>query len=132
MVSLSEFGKKLLAADTKEDYDACLTHLMDKGPSQIDLEITSLSPLGGGTDELMQQFLSMILSGLAARSNFEACQAYLSLFLKTHADAVIESPEMRDTLDKIKEQQTLAWTELEEKLVASSTLVAFFKNSVIC
>ena len=80
----------------------------------------------------MLQFLSIILSCLQARSNFEACQAYLSLFLKTHADAVIESPEMRETLERIKEEQAKVWKELEETLVASSTLVAFFKNAVIC
>lgn len=80
----------------------------------------------------MLQYLLMILSSLRSRSNFEACQAYLSLFLKTHADAVIESSEMRSALEQIKEEQLKVTRDLEETLVASSTLVAFFKNAVIC
>lgn len=52
LVSLSEFGKKLLEAETGEQFEACMRILMEKGPSQIEVEVTNLSPLGGGTEEV--------------------------------------------------------------------------------
>jgi Utp21 specific WD40 associated putative domain len=55
---------------------------MGKGPSALDLEVRSLSPEGGGSIGLMQQFLLMLHSGLLAKRHFEAVQAYLGLFLK--------------------------------------------------
>ena len=79
----------------------------------------------------MLQFLLMLLSCLRSRAHFEAVQAYLALFLKTHADAVIQSPDMRQALEQIQKEQRDVWEELDQNLLACSTLVAFFKNAAI-
>jgi U3 small nucleolar RNA-associated protein 21 len=52
------------------------------GPSNIDLEIRSLSPEGGGSIEAMEQFLKFCSHVLNSRNNFELVNAYLGLFLK--------------------------------------------------
>jgi U3 small nucleolar RNA-associated protein 21 len=65
-----------------QDHEALLKVLMAKGPSALDLEVRSLSPEGGGSIGLMQQFLNMLHSGLLAKRHFEVVQAYLGLFLK--------------------------------------------------
>jgi U3 small nucleolar RNA-associated protein 21 len=56
--------------------------LMEMGPSALDLEVRALSPEGGGSLALMQQFINMLHLGLRTKKHFEAVQAYLGLFLK--------------------------------------------------
>jgi U3 small nucleolar RNA-associated protein 21 len=81
--------------------------LKSKGPSAIEVEITSLSPLGGGSLELMNKFLKFVLVVLKSRKNFEAIEAYLGLFLKLHSDIIIESPDMIETITEIQAEQVL-------------------------
>ena len=56
--------------------------LKECGPSQIDSELRSISPLGGATVAVMAEFLKMIDKSLATHRDFELAQAYLALFLK--------------------------------------------------
>ena len=101
------------------------------GPSAIETEVVSLAPEGGGTVELMGQFLSMILSSMKHRKDFEACQAYLGLFMKKHADVVVERTELSDILESLLVEQEECLTDLRKTLEGSATLVGFFKNSVM-
>jgi len=52
------------------------------GPSNIEIELRSLAPEGGGSLEVMLSFLRMIGMMLNKKYNFEIAQAYLALFLK--------------------------------------------------
>lgn len=54
------------------------------GPSNIDTELRSLSPDGGGSIKVMQSFLRMIETMLNTKYDFELAQAYLALFLKVN------------------------------------------------
>jgi len=56
--------------------------LKEMGPSAIDAELQSLAPEGGGSIELMGDFLIFINEMLKTNKNFELIQAYLGLFLK--------------------------------------------------
>ena len=130
LVTLSAFGKALLAAETEDDLSAVLGLLKEAGPSAIEVEVVGLAPEGGGTPELMSQFLSLILSCLRRKRDFEACQAYLGLFMKKHADAVMESAELTEVLEQVLREQETCLREIARTLEGSATLVGFFKNSV--
>lgn len=132
LVHFTPFGKALLAAETTENFEAVMTDLQQKGPSAIEIEITSLGPLGGGSLELLTQFLNMILNTLKRKTNFEACQAYLGLFLKIHSDEVIANNELVEIVEEILTQQDASISEIRDSLNSATTLVAFFKNSLIC
>ena len=131
LVTLSAFGKTLLAAETEDDFTAVLGVLKEMGPSAIEVEVVSLAPEGGGTLELMVQFLALVLSCLRRKRDFEACQAYLGLFMKKHADCVMESAELMDFLEQVVTEQETCLREITKTLEGSATLVGFFKNSVI-
>ena len=130
LVSLSAFGRALLAAETEEDLSAVLGLLKEMGPSAIEVEVVGLAPEGGGTLELMSQFLALVLSCLRRKRDFEACQAYLGLFMKKHADSVMESAELTDVLEQVLREQETCLREISRTLEGSATLVGFFKNSV--
>lgn len=58
--------------------------LKDLGPSNIEIELRSLAPEGGGSVEVMLSFLRMIGMMLNKKYNFELAQAYLALYLKVN------------------------------------------------
>jgi U3 small nucleolar RNA-associated protein 21 len=98
------------------------------GPSAIDIEIRSISVEMGGSIELLQIFLQFILYLLSTKKNFEIANAYLALFLKLHADTVSQEEVLVDLLEKIKEMQSLAWTNLEMNLNKNLCLVSYLKS----
>ena len=66
-----------------------LSHLKELGPSAVDVELRSLSPEGGGSVDLMAQFLTFIDHVLSTNSDFEITQAYLGLFVKVRSHPVL-------------------------------------------
>lgn len=98
------------------------------GPSAIDIEIRSMSVEMGGSIELLQIFLQFILYLLSTKKNFEIANAYLALFLKLHAETVSQEEVLIDLLEKIKEMQSLAWTNLEVNLNKNLCLVSYLKS----
>jgi U3 small nucleolar RNA-associated protein 21 len=98
------------------------------GPSAIDIEIRSMSVEMGGSIDLLQIFLQFILYLLSTKKNFEIANAYLALFLKLHAETVSQEEVLIDLLEKIKEMQSLAWTNLEMNLNKNLCLVSYLKS----
>lgn len=62
--------------------DHVIKLLKGMGPSNIDIEMRSLAPEGGGSLNVMQSFLQMISYMLCTKRDFELAQAYLALYLK--------------------------------------------------
>lgn len=128
----TQFGKKIMDSDDlDENCDTIIELLKAKGPSAIEIEISSLAPEGGGSKELMIKFLKLVLSTLKSRKNFEAVQAYLGLFLKLHSDVVMQSSSMMKVIGDIEEEQERSWTDLKGQLTSSSALLAFYKSSLV-
>ena len=128
----TQFGKKIIGSvDLDADCDNIIELLKAKGPSAIEIEISSLAPEGGGSKELMIKFLKLVLSTLKSRKNFEAVQAYLGLFLKLHSDVVMQSSSMMAVIADIQDEQEKSWTDLKGQLASSSALLAFYKSSLV-
>lgn len=64
--------------------DHVIKLLKGMGPSNIDIEMRSLAPEGGGSLNVMQSFLQMISYMLCTKRDFELAQAYLALYLKVN------------------------------------------------
>lgn len=130
--NFTQFGKKIIGSvDLDADCDNIIELLKAKGPSAIEIEISSLAPEGGGSKELMIKFLKLVLSTLKSRKNFEAVQAYLGLFLKLHSDVVMQSSSMMAVIADIQDEQEKSWTDLKGQLASSSALLAFYKSSLV-
>lgn len=128
----TQFGQKIIYSKNLEaDCDGIIEVLKAKGPSAIEIEITSLAQEGGGSQELMVKFLQLILAALRSRKNFEAVEAYLGLFLKLHSDVVLKSSALIAVVAEIEAEQEKSWNDLKGQLASSSALVGFFKSSLV-
>ena len=52
------------------------------GPAATDVEMRSLGPEGGGSEEMMGHMIQLLLDQLKGGKDFELMQAHMSLFLK--------------------------------------------------
>ncbi|XP_040573506.1 WD repeat-containing protein 36 [Lepeophtheirus salmonis] len=129
IVDYTEFGEKLINEIKDEGLIKLVDDLTTKGPSAIDIEITSLAPEGGGSIQLMVQFLKMIIAALKTNRNFESIQAYLGLFLKLHSDTIMEKEELYNMLEEIMSLQNSKWKNLRKNLEGNLTLIDFYKSS---
>jgi len=58
--------------------------LKSLGPAATDVEMRSLGPEGGGSEELLSHMIQLLLDRLKTGKDFELLQAHMSLFLKVH------------------------------------------------
>ena len=58
--------------------------LKSLGPAATDVEMRSLGPEGGGSDEMLGHMIQLLLDQLKTGKDFELIQAHMSLFLKVH------------------------------------------------
>ena len=79
ILSLLHFISFHFLVFTDEEVVALLKTL---SPSEIDVELRSLSPLGGGSTEAMKHFIIFLHKSLITNSDFELIQAYTALFTK--------------------------------------------------
>lgn len=124
---LTDFGRKLKAAE----YHESLKMLIEMGPSGIEVEIRSLDPDIGGSEDLLLKFLEMIKFALDRNMYFEAVQGYLSLFLKLHAEYVMSNGNVREICETLAGVQGKAWHNVCEEIDQTLSLVSYFKNAAL-
>ena len=59
--------------------------LKSLGPAATDVEMRSLGPDGGGSEEMLHHMIQLLLQQLKTGKDFELLQAHMSLFLKVCA-----------------------------------------------
>ena len=52
------------------------------GPAATNIEMRSLGPEGGGSEEMLGHMIQLLLDQLKTGKDFELLQAHMSLFLK--------------------------------------------------
>lgn len=115
--NFTKFGKMLNDNKKTENYQQCIDHIITLGPSMIDFEIKSLSPDGGGSNEIMLKFMKMIAFMLSTNLNFELAQTYLAVFLKSHSRLIIDNIQLRNYLKELQQIQISSWQTLEKQLL---------------
>ncbi|KAF1348835.1 Utp21 specific WD40 associated putative domain-containing protein [Delphinella strobiligena] len=99
--NLGTFTNLLHNASETEDYSRFLSHLKILNPAAADVEIRSLSSattsLSGDVDQANElvTFVNGLTSLLHSKRDFELGQAWMSVFLKMHADVVREDDNLR-------------------------------------
>lgn len=124
---LTAFGKKLKTKELEE----ALNMLMNQGPSGVEVEIRGLDPDVGGSEEVMIQFLEMIKFALEKQCNFEAVQGYLGLFLKLHAEYIVENEEVYQMCEALAGSLGKSWHNLRNSMNQTLCLVSYFKNAAL-
>lgn len=126
--NLTTFGILLKNCGEINEFTNASNHLITLNPSMIDYEIKSLAPLGGGSINLMEKFLRMIIEMLNSNLNFELSQSYLALFLKSHEEIIAGSEILIDALEEIERVQNESWSRIEEKLFYGIGVVSNLRN----
>jgi U3 small nucleolar RNA-associated protein 21 len=83
-------------------------------PPAIDLELRSLNTL-----ESLRFFINVLIRRLLSHRDFEAVQTFQSVFLRMHADAILNNPELKSDLVRLMDVQRKE-SERVLELVASS------------
>ncbi|KAG5670537.1 hypothetical protein PVAND_000794 [Polypedilum vanderplanki] len=126
--NLTTFGIILKKSYETNDYSNSISHLMTLNPSLIDYEIRSLAPLGGGSINLMEKFLDMIIEMLNTNINFELAQSYLALFLKSHDEVICENRALIEKIEEVEIAQNKGWSAIDEKLLYGIGVVSNLRN----
>lgn len=124
---LTAFGKILKAGK----FEDALKALMEMGPSGVDVEVRGLDPDTGGSVDLLVKFLDMLEFALDKQCYFEAVQGYLSLFLKRHADFVMNNADVCEKCEKLSAIQGTSWHELCDTFDQTLCLVSYLKNAAL-
>ncbi|KAJ8961645.1 hypothetical protein NQ314_005897 [Rhamnusium bicolor] len=128
LINLSEFGKILYQTKETNDFLLVIEKLKTLGPSIIDFELKSLSPEGGGSVEIMLQFLKCVEFMLKSNKDFELAEAYLGVFLKAHGTVIAQEDSLRSYLPNISSCHNVAWNRLQEKLLYDICVVQNLKT----
>ena len=126
--NLTIFGAILKKSLESGELAKPIQHIVNLNPSMIDFEIKSLSPLNGGSVEIMHQFMRMIVQMFQENLHFELAQAYLALFLKLHEKLLVETEELTDQLDEVLVAQERSWKVIEDKLFYGIGVVSNLRN----
>jgi U3 small nucleolar RNA-associated protein 21 len=104
-----------------------ITHLKTLPPSAADLEIRSLNPLSGSSNELTT-FVEALTQRLTQRLDYELVQAWMNVFLKHHGDVVGSDEELRGSLKLWKDAQEREAWRVGELVGYLSGVVGFLRN----
>lgn len=121
---------KLLKSGTDNDFTAPLKYLKSIGPSMIDFEIKSLSSNNGGSADIMERFMTLLISVFESKLNFELGQAYLGVFLQAHNDEICKTSKLRKRLADLETAQNQGWQVLEDNLLYGIGVVNVIRNYV--
>lgn len=105
--------------------------LKDLGPSNIEIELRSLAPEGGGSLEVMLSFLRMIGMMLNKKYNFEIAQAYLALFLKLHLKIISSEPSLLEEISVLSKQLEETWIHLRSLFNQSLCVLTYMKSALL-
>ncbi|NXS60277.1 WDR36 protein, partial [Brachypteracias leptosomus] len=127
----SDFYIQLEEALFTNKYMAPLNLLKSLGPSNIEIELRSLAPEGGGSVEVMLSFLRMIGMMLNKKYNFELAQAYLALFLKLHLKILSSEPNLLEEVSKLSMQLEETWIHLQTLFNQSLCVLTYMKSALL-
>ncbi|XP_072924345.1 WD repeat-containing protein 36 isoform X1 [Hemitrygon akajei] len=127
----TEFYMQLEGALNTNNYDHVIKLLKGMGPSNIDIELRSLAPEGGGSLNVMQSFLQMINYMLGTKRDFELAQAYLALYLKIHLKVIAAEPVLLEEMSKVSVQLEETWTHMQTLFNKSMCLLGYMKSALL-
>ncbi|GLH15569.1 Protein will die slowly [Gryllus bimaculatus] len=126
--STTGFAKLLFDSVSGSDFDKAMIKLKELSLSTINFEISALSPEGGGSLQMIRQFMKLVQSVLKTNRNFELIQAYFALFLKKHGDTIASEMVLCDELQLLQTVQLDKWNVLQNKLMSCLCVVDSLKS----
>ncbi|KAH7929755.1 Utp21-domain-containing protein [Leucogyrophana mollusca] len=119
----SVFQKKLVELESGGDNDDLFDYIKSLSPAAVDLELRSLVSIDN-----LRQFLHALRRRLLSHRDFEAVQTLLNVFLRMHADVMIENVELREELEGLLEVQRKESERVLELLASSLGTLGFVRD----
>ncbi|KAK4684110.1 U3 small nucleolar RNA-associated protein 21, partial [Tremellales sp. Uapishka_1] len=120
----SDFTKRLSKEDENGDYNSFFEYMKALSPPSLDLEIRSLTSL-----DHLALFLDCLIGRLRSRRDFEAVQAFMSVFLSVHGDVLIANEELKGKLEVLEREQQKESGRLLELISYSLGTLGFLRSS---
>ena len=120
----SDFTRRLAAESAEGDYAEFFDYLKGLTPSSADLEIRSLVSL-----DHLELFLRALVARLRSNRDYEAIQAFMSVFLTVHGDVLMANEELREPIEELRQAQKKETERLTELVSYSLGTLAFLRSS---
>ncbi|KAH7912241.1 Utp21 specific WD40 associated putative domain-containing protein [Hygrophoropsis aurantiaca] len=121
----SVFQKKLLEFEDGNGEDGFFDYIKSLSPAAVDLELRSLVDIDN-----LRQFLHALKQRLLSHRDFEAVQTLQNVFLRIHADIIIENIELREELESLLEVQRRESERVLELLASSLGTLGFVRDTM--
>ncbi|KAJ7046979.1 Utp21 specific WD40 associated putative domain-containing protein [Mycena alexandri] len=119
----SVFLETLTACDVSGDYEDFFSLAKTLSPAAIDLELRSLVML-----DSLKTFIVALTQRLKSRRDFEAVQAFQNVFLRMHAEVIVENPELQDSLNVLMSMQRKESERVLELIASSLGTLGFVRE----
>ncbi|CDZ97730.1 WD repeat protein [Phaffia rhodozyma] len=125
----TEFIRKMTSENLDGDFESFFLYLKALSPSATDLEIRS--SLGTSLEHL-NLFILALTQRLKSHKDFEAVEAFISIFLKIHGEVLIQNgEELREGLENLRRAQVKEGGRLAELCGFSQGVLSFVRNAPI-
>lgn len=118
--SLSPQKRELIGSD--EDFFSFAKTL---SPAAIDLELRSLVML-----DSLRTFVVALTQRLRSHRDFEAVQTFENVFLRAHAEVIVENPELQEELDVLMQVQRKESERVLELIASSLGTLGFVRETL--
>ena len=116
---------KDVPADTKPKDEDFFLFTKSLSPAAVDLELRLLNTL-----ESLRLFIRALIQRLLSHRDFEAVQTFQNVFLRIHADVILENPELQEELTKLKEIQRKESERILELIASSLGTLSFVRDTI--
>ncbi|KII88291.1 hypothetical protein PLICRDRAFT_54133 [Plicaturopsis crispa FD-325 SS-3] len=123
--SESVFYRKLVADDAEGDYESFFAYAKTLSPAALDLELRTLSSL-----DSLRTFIHTLTRRLQSHRDFEAVQTLQNVFLRMHADVIIENVELQRSVEALKEVQQRESARVLELIASSLGTLGFVRDTL--
>ncbi|KAJ7087871.1 Utp21-domain-containing protein [Mycena epipterygia] len=121
----SVFHEKLTACDASGDYEDFFSFAKTLSPAAIDLELRSLVML-----DSLRTFVVALTQRLRSHRDFEAVQTFQNVFLRAHAEVIVENPELQEDLDMLMQVQRKESERVLELIASSLGTLGFVRETL--
>ena len=135
--SESHFSALLQSGRRTGDFEPFIEHLKSLTPAKADLEIRSLDPRVQEGQSELSTFVAALTSRLELKRDFELVNAWMAVFLRIHADTIVQQSEqmagehgsLRDTLALWSNKQEQEAKRLAGLIGYSRGVAGFLRSS---
>jgi len=129
--SQTPFQTTLLASVEQGEVEGVMKMMEEMTPSALDIELQTMCPEDGGSEELVSAFVSLLILCLESRRDYDVVQAYLNVFIKHNRGYLCSTLAIQDKLRTLQTLHTDTWTEMQVQLQKCLCVSQYIKTKMV-